>query len=126
MITTEVLKGLLINLASGALVSLLGKLGKGLDKPEVIARASMNVQAQQVITRLKREKPASGNMMFVKFTLPKDISETLVAELVEEAIQNVMANVPSSKFKYVRFGYERRSVVIKMKHKPRGTTWVGE
>ncbi|QZI90411.1 hypothetical protein MYOV003v1_p0087 [Vibrio phage 207E48.1] len=126
MLALTIVKGITVNVLSGVLMSVLKKMGKGLDDPMTLAEASLRLQTQAVITRCKRENPTQHNMMFVKFTFPKDISETSIMRLSEEAMQMIMANVSADKFQNIRFGYERRGVIIKMRYKPRGCSWISK
>ncbi|CAL9995640.1 hypothetical protein VPHK469_0189 [Vibrio phage K469] len=126
MFGVEMVKPIIVNVLSGFLSGLLDKMGKGLSDPVVLAKHSVEAQAKTVIARCKRETPTAQNMMYVKLTFPKDISEHQVMVLSDEALKTIMANVPADKYQYIRFGYERRGVVIKMRYRPRGCAWLSK
>ncbi|CAL9973149.1 hypothetical protein VPHD528_0175 [Vibrio phage D528] len=124
MLGVDILKTIVVRALSGILSGLLDKMGKGLSDPLVLAEHSVQAQARAVIARCRRENPTPQNMMYVKLTFPKDISEHQVMVLSEEAMKYIMANVPIDKYQNIRFGYERRGVVIKMRYRPRGCAWL--
>ncbi|AUR97864.1 hypothetical protein NVP1244A_162 [Vibrio phage 1.244.A._10N.261.54.C3] len=126
MLSINVVKSIIIKVLSNVLGDALRRLGNTLDTPQSIAEASLKLQVQQVITRVKRETPEVNNRMYVKFTFPKDLSESEVMCMSEGAMDAILQSVGSTKFQFIRFGYERRGVVVKMRYKPRGCSWINE